>query len=165
MGDGLSPDDLRQAAVASSPEDIEQIVRRLADVEAIKQLKARYFRYLDLQRWNDLAALFTPDATFHLETSGDPVVFGSVGTWLANLQRFLPGGWSVHQGHMPEIEVSGDTASATWAMFDEVHPGPQWGRDPFGGYGHYHERYQRTAAGWRIASLRLSRLWVGPLSD
>jgi hypothetical protein len=28
------------------------------------------------------------------------------------------------------------------------------------GYGHYHEDYVRTAAGWRIAAIRLTRIRV-----
>lgn len=144
-------------------ETIDEMLRRLSDVEAIKSLKASYFRLLDLQRWDELSALFTADARFHLETSKDPVAFDTVAGWLENLQRFLPGGWSVHQGHMPEIRVSGDTATGIWAMFDEVHPGPQANREPFGGFGHYHEQYRRTNGAWKISSLRLTRLWVGPL--
>ena len=163
MGERVSAADLDGSCDTPPPESVEQIVRRLSDVEAIKRLKASYYRHLDLQNWEQLADLFVADAEFRLETAGDPVIFTSVETWLANLQTFLPGGWSVHHGHMPEIDVDGDTANAVWAMFDEVHPGPQCGRDPFTGYGHYHERYERTADGWRIASLRLSRLWVGPL--
>ena len=28
-------------------------VQRLVDIEAIKQLKARYFRFMDTKRWQD----------------------------------------------------------------------------------------------------------------
>jgi SnoaL-like domain len=144
-------------------ETVDEIVQRLSDVEAITNLKASYFRYLDLQQWDDLSALFINDARFELETSGDPVVFDTVADWLHNLQRFLPGGWSVHHGHMPELHVSGDNATGIWAMYDQVHPGPQAGREPFEGFGHYHEEYRRVDAVWKIAALRLSRLWVGPV--
>ncbi|OJX63169.1 MAG: hypothetical protein BGO95_09135 [Micrococcales bacterium 73-13] len=36
----------------------------------------------------------------------------------------------------------------------------QWG---IRGYGHYEEEYRRTAAGWRISFMRLSRLRIEPL--
>ncbi|MFF4154306.1 nuclear transport factor 2 family protein [Streptomyces sp. NPDC001651] len=38
-------------------------MRRLADVEEIRQVKARYFRYLDSKQWSKLAALFTAHPT------------------------------------------------------------------------------------------------------
>ena len=36
----------------------------LEDVEAIKQLKARYFRYLDTKQWDLLRHQFTDDCGF-----------------------------------------------------------------------------------------------------
>ena len=44
-------------------------VKRLADIEAIKQLKARYFRLLDTKQWDDLKALFARDAQFNIGES------------------------------------------------------------------------------------------------
>mgnify|MGYP003346079516 FL=1 len=35
----------------------------LVELEAIKRLKYAYFRNLDLKQWDDIALLFTPDAT------------------------------------------------------------------------------------------------------
>ena len=133
----------------------------LADVEGIKRLKSRYFRHLDRHEWSALRALFTDDATFDLEVPGGWVRFEEPATWLANLEALFTGGRTVHHGHTPDIEVDGDVASATWAMFDEVHPGPAADRAPFRGYGHYEETYRRVDGAWRISSLRLSRLWVG----
>jgi hypothetical protein len=60
---------------------------------------------------------------------------------------------------MPELELtSPDTATGIWAMQDQIW----W---PEGapvrrlvGSGHYHETYRRTPDGWRIASMRLTRL-------
>ena len=36
---------------------------QLVDIEAIKQLKYRYLRTLDLREWVDFAECFVPDAT------------------------------------------------------------------------------------------------------
>ena len=44
---------------------------------------------------------------------------------------------------------------AIWPMQDRV----VWGEGrALTGYGHYHERYVRTAEGWRIAAQKLTRL-------
>jgi SnoaL-like domain len=140
---------------------VEEMVQALWDIEALKNLKARYFRHLDRQEWDSLLELFTSDATFELEVTDGFVCFDDPLVWLANLQKFLPGGWSIHHGHMPELHVDGDGARGTWAMYDQVHPGPTAGRDPFHGFGHYEEEYRRAEGSWRISSLRLTRLWVG----
>jgi hypothetical protein len=60
---------------------------------------------------------------------------------------------------MPELHLDSATeASGIWAMEDRI-----WWADgaPVSrlvGYGHYHETYRRTSDGWRIASMRLTRL-------
>ena len=40
----------------------EDLLQRLCDIEAIKQLKARYFRLMDQKRWDDWALVFAKDA-------------------------------------------------------------------------------------------------------
>ena len=37
-------------------------LQQLLDIEAIKQLKHRYFRLMDAKAWDELAAMFTDDA-------------------------------------------------------------------------------------------------------
>lgn len=37
------------------------------DVEAIKQVKARYFRLMDTKQWDEMAEVFTEDC--HVDTS------------------------------------------------------------------------------------------------
>ena len=39
----------------SEPTDLDRRLRRLEDLEAIKQLKYRYWRHLDLKEWDELA--------------------------------------------------------------------------------------------------------------
>ena len=43
--------------------DLERRIRALEDVEAIKRLKYRYWRHLDLKQWDELADCFAADAT------------------------------------------------------------------------------------------------------
>jgi hypothetical protein len=38
------------------------------DIEEIRKLKARYFRFLDAQDWDNYAQIFAPDVVF--DTSG-----------------------------------------------------------------------------------------------
>ena len=125
------------------------------DIEGIKRLKARYFRCLDAKDWPGLRAVFTDDVVADSAEAGGRVIDGA-DAFIAFLQEVLAGATTVHQGHMPEIELtSPTTAAGIWALHDIVI----W---PTGlrldGHGHYHETYTKTDAGWRIASSRLTRL-------
>jgi uncharacterized protein (TIGR02246 family) len=144
--------------------DDGQAVQRLLDIEAIKQLKARYFRAIDQRRWDEFAAVFARDARL-VVPEGDMVVDGR-DEIAAAVSGALVGARTVHHGHMPEIEITGpDTARGIWAMFDHVDFGGADGA-PVGitGCGHYHEEYVREDGAWRIARLELSRLRVDPLA-
>lgn len=133
----------------------------LEEIEAIKQLKARYFRYLDTKQWDRWADVFTEDAVLdHPANRPEPIrgrtaIVATVSTGLAELV-------TVHHGHMPEIEVTGPReAKGIWAMYDLlIGPTPDGnGQARYEGYGHYVERYNKGDDGrWRIAHLHLRRL-------
>jgi ketosteroid isomerase-like protein len=128
---------------------------RLDDVEAIKQLKARYFRLLDTKDWDGFRGVFTDDVVIDTSQAGGDVVSG-VDAFLDFLQVALADTTTVHQGHMPEIDVTdAGEASGTWALHDIVIWADGTRLD---GFGHYHERYRRQPDGWRIASSTLTRL-------
>ncbi len=130
---------------------------RLADLEEIKQLKARYFRLMDTKDWEAYADVFTEDCSMangpaeEAPVQGRDAIVAYVSAALAQLH-------TCHHGHMPEIEFTGDaTARGIWAMYDQLR-GPGFEVD---GWGHYHETYRRGADGrWRIESTRLTRLRV-----
>ena len=140
------------------------LLRRLTDIEAIKQLKARYFRLMDQKRWDDWAMVFSKDA--HLVVPEGGVDERGRAAVVASVSGVLEGVRTVHHGHMPEIDITGtDTATGTWAMFDYVEfpSSPSGKRLGLQGYGHYTEEYVREDGEWRIASLLLSRLRIDPL--
>jgi uncharacterized protein (TIGR02246 family) len=125
------------------------------DLEAIKQLKARYFRTLDTKDWAGMREVFAADVVVDTSSSGGGVVTGA-DEFVAFLRDALRDVVTVHHGHMPEIELtSPTTAKAVWAMEDHL----RWpdGRE-LHGYGHYHETYERTGGAWRIKTLELTRL-------
>lgn len=133
-------------------------VQALLAIEAIKGLKARYFRLMDTKEWGAYRDLFTDDMVFFFESDTPQTRSGD--EFVAFVRARLADATTAHHGHMPEIELtSATTATGVWAMYD-------WVDDPaqdraFQGYGHYHERYRRDEDGrWRIAELRLSRLRV-----
>jgi len=125
------------------------------DIEAIRQLKARYFRTMDTKDWAGMRQVFTDDVVVDTSEGGGGVVSGA-DEFMAFLQEALGEATTVHQGHMPEIDVTSDTtATGIWALNDIVIFPTGVRLD---GYGHYHESYEKVDGAWRIKSLRLTRL-------
>ncbi len=125
------------------------------DIEAIRQLKARYFRTMDAKDWAGFRDVFADDVIMDTSESGGGIVEGA-DAFLAFLEPVLRDVVTVHHGHMPEIEITSETtATGIWAMQDLL----RWpdGRE-LCGYGHYHETYVREDGVWRIQSSKLTRL-------
>jgi uncharacterized protein (TIGR02246 family) len=125
------------------------------DIEAIKQLKARYFRTMDSKDWDAMRQVFADDAVMDTVASGGDVTTGG-DEIIGFLREVLADVVTVHHGHMPEIELtSAGTATGIWSMEDML----RWpeGRE-LHGYGHYHETYEKADGGWRIKTLTLTRL-------
>ena len=125
------------------------------DLEAIKQLKARYFRTMDTKDWDGMRQVFTDDVEVDTSEAGGNVVTGA-DAFIQFLRDTVGPAVTVHQGHMPEIDLtSATTATGIWALHDVVVFSNGARLD---GYGHYHETYEKGADGWRISSLKLTRL-------
>ena len=127
------------------------------DIEAIKQLKARYFRTMDTKDWDGMRAVFTDDLVVNTTSSGGGVVTGA-DEFMMFLRSMIGDVVTVHHGHMPEIELTSPTsATGVWSMEDML----RW---PNGtemhGYGHYHETYEKRDGTWRIKTTTLTRLRV-----
>ena len=124
------------------------------EIEAIKQLKARYFRLMDTKQWDAFGDVFTDDATLTASEDAAGTLRGRDAI-VRRVSEVLRDATTVHHGHMPEIELHGDDrATGIWAMYDYVDM-PQL---VLHGWGHYHEEYAKRHGAWRIRSLRLTRL-------
>jgi SnoaL-like domain len=125
------------------------------DIEAIRQLKARYFRTMDTKDWDGMRQVFTDGVVMDTSEAGGSLITGA-DEFMAFLSETLAEVVTVHHGHMPEIDVTGPTtATGIWALQDLLI----W---PNGlrllGFGHYHETYEKVGGDWRIASSKLTRL-------
>ena len=128
------------------------------DIEAIKQLKARYFRMMDTKDWDGLAAVFTDDVEIDVTGEGGGVTH-SVADYMPFLRDAIDDVITVHHGHMPEIQLtSSTTASAIWALEDQLWWPEGAPIKYMHGFGHYHETYEKTDAGWRIKTMTITRL-------
>jgi hypothetical protein len=137
-------------------------IEQMSDLEAIRQLKARYFRLMDTRQWEAWAECFTADVSALYEgvPRADPKLPLDVGcegrdALLKGVSSLLTTGKSIHQGFMPELELtSATTARGVWAMFDYV----MLPTCHFKGWGHYHEEYVKEGAAWKIKKIHLTRL-------
>jgi len=137
-------------------------IARLAAIEDIRRLKARYFRCMDTKDWDGFRDVFAPDAEMDMRSEAGEAglvhgkqaiadfVRGSVDTVV-----------TVHHGHMPEIDVTSPmTATGIWAMEDLLR-WPEGGPlTAMHGWGHYHETYTLVDDRWAIQTLALTRLRV-----
>jgi hypothetical protein len=141
-------------------------VEQLLAIEEIRRLKARYFRYIDLQDWESFAKLFTPDAVMDMRegmperAASDSLVQGPENITAFARETVTKVRHTVHHGFMPEIELlSATTARAIWAMSDRLRRVPGMGDlVVFTGFGHYHDTYERIEGVWLIKRIHLSRL-------
>jgi hypothetical protein len=125
------------------------------DHEALRALKARYFRLMDTKDWSGFRALFCDDVVIDLSESGGEVITGA-DDFLTFLTARIGDALTIHHGHSPEIDLlSETTAQGIWALEDRLI----W---PDGtrvhGFGHYHETYAKIDGEWRIRTQRLTRL-------
>jgi len=125
----------------------------LAALEEIRRVKYRYLRCVDLKLWDELADVFTPDATVDYGTLalGEPVRLTGRDEIVAFLRGKLgPGIITVHVASQPEIDVDGAAAIGTWSFEDTVIATEY--RVLIKGAAFYQDRYARGEDGrWRIS--------------
>ncbi len=138
----------------------------LAAIEAIRQLKARYFRFLDTCNLDAMESVFTPDlevcwrgGDYEIALSGWP-----------ELRRFYEQAFTkerfgMHTAHHPEIHVNGAEATGTWYLhdifFDTV------GKNIVEGSALYEDDYVLRDGAWKVHRCRYNRLleFSRPLPD
>jgi hypothetical protein len=130
--------------------ELEQRIGTIEAVEAIKRLKYRYWRHLDLKQWDELAACFVEHASVRY---GDgKYVFEGVAAIMRFLRESLDthtGSVTVHHGHHPEIELtSPTTATGVWALYNYMYNQKQNRGIRIAAY--YEDEYVKVGAHWKF---------------
>jgi hypothetical protein len=145
---------------------------RLAAIAAIKQLKARYWRGVDLCDGDLVRSVLAEDCELDYHgCCADPktgvdhlpamnVTLRGRDKWMSDgMARF--GIVSVHQGHQSDIEITGDdTATGIWAFTDRMFFPEGGDFTRLTGYGFYHETYVRVDGDWKLKTTRITRIRV-----
>lgn len=120
-----------------------------SDIDLIRNLLSRLSRLLDDRKFDEWAALFAPDGSFGRTVGRD--------TLAANMKKSeMAVDLDLLRRHIvvnPEIEVDGDTATATSTllMYDRIEQG-SWALT----VGQYDDTFTRTADGWQLQTRGLS---------
>lgn len=138
----------------------------LQAIERIRQLKARYFRYLDTRNLQGLQTCFCADATVDFSSPSYEIHFKG---WV-ELEAFFKQAFSVtkygmHNGHHPEICVEGDTATGLWYLHDLFLN--EEDKTVLQGTAVYQDRYVRQGDDWLIQHSGYERMLevLSPLPD
>lgn len=142
-------------------------MQELIDKEAIKELKARYFRGLDTKDWDLFRSTMTDDVKGRY--SGGQLSFDGlkdlVGFMIENLSIGTVA--TMHHGHHPEISIdeSGETATGIWYLQDMVID--LVGKTRLYGAAIYNDEYRKVDGEWKISLTGYDRTFefVEPLGD
>lgn len=131
----------------------------LLAIEHIRQLKYRYFRFVDTKDWDGVASCFVPEATAgypqrECANRDEIIAFLS--------ESMIPDLVTMHQGHHPEITLDGNEATGIWYLHDKVVVVPY--DFSLEGAAIYSDRYSRTGdasdlGGWRMTHTGYQRIF------
>lgn len=133
--------------------DLEERITRLEDIEAIRQLKARYCEICDDDHNPELiTTIFTEDAIWEGDGIGKAEGHGEIRELFIGFQKAIS--FSQHMVQNPIIEVEGSTAKARWYFFGTFKyyrkDQRRWQA------ARYHESYEKSEGVWKIKHLKIA---------
>lgn len=138
-------------------------VYELQQIKKIKNLKGSYCRFVDTKQWDSLSNLMSDDANLVFEDPNGKLLyeFKSSKEMIDLSAGMLASAVTVHHVHNFElVAISADQAEVIWALEDQILF-PDNVEAPFKsmyGFGHYHEKLEKSGDQWKIKSFRLTRL-------
>jgi hypothetical protein len=154
-------------------EEMETRLKRLEDIEEIKQLQCHYVNSLINIRWDDLVGCFASDgvANLHMgQAKGKDELNRLFKENIARTHRGLEGVFVAH----PIVSVQGDSATGNWILYIQwslprkldpipdcltTDDAPDWMQ------GYYDMEYKRENGVWKIASLLWRCRLVSPRTN
>ena len=137
---------------------LEKDTSELLEIEAIKRLKYKYLRCVDMKLWDEMATVFTPEAT--CSYSAGTYSYEGRDEIIAWLKKGMDrdGFHSSHSVHHPEIALTGpDTATGIWALEDIV---VDTDHDiQISGAAFYQDRYEKHDGIWLIEHTGYDRVF------
>ena len=150
------------ANLTSRLEELEKRVRATEDVEAIRNLKARYAAYCDDNYNPDgIAELFVEDAVWEAAGLGKFEGREAIRGFFQGASKIYS--FALHYALNPQIEVHGDTARAKWYLFMPCTIAN--GNKAFWRAGVDDEEYVRVNGEWKFKSKTSSGIFSTPFEE
>ena len=137
-------------------EELQERITRLEDIEAIKQLKARYCEICDHEGYNAdaMASLFTEDGTWTADGAGNAEGREAIRELFARFPKVI--GQTQHIVANPLIEVEGDRAHGVWYLISaETGSDGATHRNWPHATARYHEDYVKQNGEWKFRRMRV----------
>jgi len=135
--------------------ELEMRIGILEDIEAIKKLKAKYWRCIDRKLWHELEDCFSEDV---IVDYGPDMQFQGKEAVLSFFREVLGASSviTVHAGYGAEIEILSDTtARGVWALNDRVITEPS---NSMKGWAHYEDEYVKEDGKWKKKTTKITRI-------
>ncbi len=142
-----------------SPAELREALQLLLDIEAIKRLKHAYFRCIDTGNFEELAGCFHPDVTVHFRGGTYEWKLQGRDAYVESIaQAFHTRSVGHHNGHHPEIQVTGaTTATGIWYLADHMWVLQENAYTT--GTAIYWDRYEKQDGRWLIRDTQYERLY------
>ena len=134
-------------------------VRRLEDIEALKQLKHRYAAFCDQDYDPDgLAPLFTENAIWDGGMMGRYEGREAIRKFFSEAHTVVP--FAIHHVTNPIIEIEGDRATGRWYLWQPCTFSPAG--EALWMAGRYFDEYRREDGVWRFEHVRIELRMLSP---
>jgi len=131
-------------------------LERLLAIEDIRNLRARYTRFIDTKQWDQLAGILSRDITLDLPSLRAQGGLRGVEAFISLVKSWFAASPSLHMNYLPEIEVLSErSARGIWGQEYFLPPAFRRGEFHGHGYGYSHETYEKVGGAWLMASVRL----------
>ncbi|WP_101759134.1 nuclear transport factor 2 family protein [Oceanicoccus sp. KOV_DT_Chl] len=148
-------------------EELRQDIQRLMDMEAIKQLKHRYFRCVDTFNMEEMKTVLHKDVKIRFKGGNYEWNLDDRDQYIANMSyAFTKKSIGQHNGFHPEIQMLSDhEATGIWYLHDNM-----WIMNhklKTHGTALYWDRYVKENGQWFIAETAYERLYElnDPITD
>jgi hypothetical protein len=140
-------------------EELEQRLRALEDIEAIKKLKARYCAHCDNNYDADgIASLFTKEAVWDGGSFGKHEGQEAIRIFFRGAPQIFP--FAIHQVMNPIIEVKGEQATGSWYLFQPATLAE--GDQAVWLAARYEEEYVKMGGEWKFKHLKVFPSFLTP---
>tara|TARA_B100000029_G_scaffold516572_1_gene631312 strand:+ start:5545 stop:6039 length:495 start_codon:yes stop_codon:yes gene_type:complete len=145
---------------------VDENIKKLLDIEEIKNLKHRYFRAIDMADFHLLEDIFSNDisvdyrgGSYRWQASGKEEI-------ILNLRySFHNKACGMHNGHHPEIDIlDSNQATGKWYLHDVFYNFNE--NIVTMGSALYDDKYKKIDGEWRIVFSEYDRIWeeVSPIN-